>query len=103
MMKIGRAGLRLTLALVTVLVVAPPGVHAQNRSDRPQDRQQMEQRFRRQTARMIQQRLGLDDAASQALSEVIRGFDGRRRELGRAEMAVRRRVEALMQIGRAHV
>lgn len=98
-MKITSAGLRLVAALVTALVLVPPGVQAQSRSDRPQDRQQMEQRFRRQMARMIEERLGLNDAESQALSEVIRGFEGRRRELGRAEMAVRRRVEALMLEG----
>lgn len=98
-MKITSAGLRLVAALVTALVLVPPGVQAQSRSDRPQDRQQMEQRFRRQMARMIEERLGLNDAESQALSEVIRGFEGRRRELGRVEMAVRRRVEALMLEG----
>ena len=98
-MKVASSGFRLAAALITALVVIPTGVQAQNRNDRSQDRQQMEQRFRRQTARMIQQRLGLDDVTSQALSEVIRGFDGRRRELGRAEMAVRRRVEALLLEG----
>ena len=98
-MKITSAGLRLVAALVTALVLVPPGVQAQSRSDRPQDRQQMEQRFRRQMARMIEERLGLNDAESQALSEVIRGFEGRRLELRRVEMAVRRRVEALMLEG----
>jgi Spy/CpxP family protein refolding chaperone len=99
MMKIASSGARLAAALITALILVPPGVQAQNRGDRAQDRQQMEQRFRRQMARMIEERLGLDDGQSQTLSEVIRGFEGRRRELGRAEMAVRRRVEALMLEG----
>lgn len=89
----------MSTALLTVVVVVPAGAQAQNRGDRAPNREQMEQRFRRQTARMISERLGLDASASQALSEVIRGFEGRRRELGRAELAVRRRVEALMLEG----
>ncbi len=98
-MKTVPLGFRVTLALMTALVVLPAHGEAQNRGGRPQNRQEMEQRVRRQMARMIQERLELDDAQAEALSAVVRGFDGRRRELGRAETAVRRRVEALMLEG----
>ena len=93
-----RLAIRLAFLLMTALVVLPVNADAQRR-DPPQDRQEMEQRFRRQMARMIQERLGLDDTESEALSEVVRGFESRRRELRRAEVAVRRRVEALMLEG----
>ena len=99
MIKTAPLGFHVTLALVTALVLLPAHAEAQNRGVRPQNRQEMEQRVRRQMSRMIQERLELDDAQTEALSEVVRGFDGRRQELERAEMAVRRRVEALMLEG----
>lgn len=67
----------------------------------PQDRAELEERFRRQMARLIQERLELSDEESQRLSEVVRSFDGPRRELARAEQATRRRVEALTADGNA--
>lgn len=94
-----RRGFRVSVLLVMSVLLVPVGAEAQNRGDRRQDRREMEQRFRRQMARMIQERLGLDDAQSATLSEVVRGFESRRRELGRAELAVRRRVEALIEAG----
>jgi len=94
-----RSGFSLALVFTMAFVVLPTTSHAQDRGSRTQDREEMEQRFRRQMGRMIQERLGLDDAQSEALSDVVRGFDGRRRELGRAEMAARRRVEALLLEG----
>lgn len=96
MMKTAPAGFHITLALMTALVVLPAYAEAQNRGGRPQNRQEMEQRVRRQMGRMIEERLSLDDAQAEALSNVVRGLEGRRHELRRAEMAVRRRVEAFM-------
>ncbi len=46
---------------VMLLLAFPMYADAQIRGDRNQDREQMEQRFRRQMARTIQQRLELDD------------------------------------------
>ena len=60
------------------------------------DREQLEQRVRAMMARMMTERLGLDATQAAELSDVVREFDGRRRELGRSEFATRRRVQALM-------
>ena len=99
MMNMRRRDFRLVSALVATLIVAPMSVEAQDRGDRRPNREEMEQRVRRQMARTIQARLGLEMDQSVELSAVIRGFEGQRRELVRAEMAVRRRVEALMLEG----
>ena len=99
MMNMRRRDFRLVLALMAVLVVVPMSVQAQDRGDRRPNREEMERRIRRQMARTMQERLGLDMVQSQELSAVILSFEGQRRELGRAEMAVRRRVEALMLEG----
>ncbi len=50
-------------------------------------------------ARMAQEQLGLTEEQSGQLSAVVTEFEGRRNELGRAEEAARRRVEALMLEG----
>jgi len=65
------------------------------------DREQLEQRVRAMMARMMTEQLGLDAAQAEELSEVVREFERRRRELGRSEFATRRRVEALMIEGGA--
>lgn len=85
-----------TVFLALATSVAPPELQAQNRDRGDRNREEMEQRFRRQMTRLIQDRLGLDDEESARLSEVVSGFEGRRRELGRAERAVRQRVEDLV-------
>ena len=84
---------------VMLLLAFPMYTDAQIRGDRNQDREQMEQRFRRQMARTIQQRLELDDVQVESLLGVIRSHQEDRRRLGQADMAVRRRVEALMLEG----
>ena len=84
---------------VMLLLAFPMYADAQIRGDRNQDREQMEQRFRRQMARTIQQRLELDDVQVESLLGVIRSHQEDRRRLGQADMAVRRRVEALMLEG----
>ena len=95
-----RRGMVLSGALVLFTLVSTSPVIAQRGSDRgnrsPQERAEMEQRFRRQMARMMQQRLGLTDEQSEQLSAVVAEFDGRRRELRRAEGAARRAVESLV-------
>lgn len=63
------------------------------------DRTQLEERIRLQLARVTRERLGLDEAEAARLSEVVRSFDGRRRELLAEEQATRRRVEALLAAG----
>ena len=90
----------LLLGLLAAVSVAAP-VAAQRGPDtrRGQDRAQLEQRFRAHMARMVQERLGLDDAQAQVLGEVMRSFETRRRELGRAEFQTRRQVEALVEQG----
>ena len=85
--------------LVVLLLASPMYADAQVRGDRSQDREQMEQRFRRQMVRTMQQRLELDDVQVESLLEVLRSHQGDRRRLGQADMAVRRRVEALMLEG----
>ena len=99
MMNMRRRDFRLVLALMAALIVVPMSVQAQDGGDRRPNREEMERRVRRQIARTIQERLGLEMDQSVKLSAVIRGFEGQRRELGRAEMAVRRRVEALILEG----
>ena len=84
---------------VMLLLAFPMYADAQIRGDRNQDREQMEQRFRRQMARTIQQRLELDDVQVESLLGVIRSHQEDRRRLGQADMAVQRRVEALMLEG----
>lgn len=69
----------------------PPG-----RIVRPQDRERLEQRVRAEMGRVMQQRLGLDSAQAARLSEVVQGFETRRRDLFQQEQATRRRVEALL-------
>ena len=56
--------------LVVLLLASPMYADAQVRGDRSQDREQMEQRFRRQMVRTMQQRLELDDVQVESLLEV---------------------------------
>lgn len=91
---------RFLLALLTaVSVTAPLAAQRGPDSRRGQDRAQLEQRFRAQMARMVQERLDLDDVQAEALGEVMRSFEDRRRELGRAEFETRRQVETLVEQG----
>jgi Spy/CpxP family protein refolding chaperone len=49
--------------------------------------------------RMMQQRLGLDEEQATRLSEVVRTFEGQRRELAQREQETRQRVDALGAAG----
>ena len=79
-----------------LLFALPIHADAQDRGDRPQDRDQIEQRFRRQMVRQIEQRLGLDQTQVQTLVAVIQRHREGRSRLARGDIAVRHRVEALM-------
>jgi Spy/CpxP family protein refolding chaperone len=85
------------VVLLVGLVVFPDAANAQRRRDDAPDRAQIEQRIRAQMGRMMQERLGLDEAKAARLSEVVQTFETRRRELAVREQATRRRVEALVQ------
>ncbi|MDH3205576.1 MAG: hypothetical protein OEO79_03145 [Gemmatimonadota bacterium] len=88
------------IALLVALVSSPQAADAQRRrgGDAP-DRAQLEQRMRAQMARMMQARLGLDEAEAAALSEIVGTFDAQRRALFGREQATRRRVDALVESG----
>jgi hypothetical protein len=83
------------VVLLGAFLVLPSAADAQRRRGDPADREQLEQRIRAQMGRMMQERLGLDDAEAAQLSEVVASFDARRRELAVREQATRRRVDAL--------
>ena len=85
--------------ILASLLAAQPADAQRFRRGSAQDRAELEERVRARMARLIQQRLGLDEQQADSLSAVVAGFDARRRELSRQELAVRRRVEALMLEG----
>jgi len=94
-----RRGLGGLLAMMVITAVVASPATAQDPPDRRgggRDRAELEQRFRAQMEHMVQERLGLDDAALEGLRGVTSGFDERRRALGRAEYATSRRVEELL-------
>jgi Spy/CpxP family protein refolding chaperone len=89
-----RSWLVIALGLWALL---PPAVDAQRIQERREvDRAQLEERVRAQMGRLMRERLGLDEAEAERLSEVVRGFDVRRRELFTQEQEARRRVEAVL-------
>ena len=88
------------LLLLLTAMAAPSAADAQRRRDgEPPNREEIEQRIRAQMGRMMQERLGLDQAEAERLSEVVRSFDGQRRDLAQREFQTRRQVEALMDGG----
>jgi len=91
--------LLLFAALATLLTAIPLEAQRGPRRGPDGDRAELEQRLRARMARMIQQRLGLEEQQADTLSAVVADFDQRRRELARQELATRRRVEALMLEG----
>jgi Spy/CpxP family protein refolding chaperone len=84
------------LVLLTAALL-PSSTVAQRRGGG--DRAQLEERVRAEMARVTRERLGLDEAEAQRLSEVMQSFETRRRELFGQEQATRRRVEALVRDG----
>jgi len=100
----GVASAALALAVLLAGFVSPTAAFGQDRPQGrggPQDREQIERRIRAQMGRMMQQRLGLDEAQAASLSEVVQGFEARRRELFTQEQAIRRRVQAVLLEGGA--
>lgn len=87
------------LVVCAAVVTWPSPADAQRRGGDPADRARIEQRIRAQMARMMQERLGLDEEQATRLSEVAESFESRRRELARQEFETRRRVEALLESG----
>jgi Spy/CpxP family protein refolding chaperone len=83
------------VCLLLALAVTPVDSDAQRRRGEMPDRAELEQRIRAQMGRMMQERLGLDEAQAVRLSEVVQGFDEQRRALAQREFETRRRVEAL--------
>ncbi len=98
-----RGAVRAIVTFVLTVMMATPLVAQRGPDGRRgggrQDRAALEQRFRAQMARVIQERLGLTEGESEQLSSVARSFDERRAALARSEQATRRRVEALMLEG----
>jgi Spy/CpxP family protein refolding chaperone len=91
------ASLLLSMALVVPLEAQrgpPMGRRGEGQGQR-QDRAQLERRIRAQMGEMMRQRLGLSEAESQSLGEIVEEFEPARRGIAREEQAVRRRVEAL--------
>ena len=91
--------LRTTVLMAAVGLALAGPLEAQRtgrRSGTPEERAQMEERFRRQFAKLIQDRLGLSESESSELSVLVREFEGRRRRLARDEQATRRQVEELL-------
>jgi Spy/CpxP family protein refolding chaperone len=91
----------LTLTLVALASSTPAEAQRRPGSGRGgmQDREQLEQRIRARMGEMMRQRLDLTPEQGERLSEVVKEFDGQRRELGRQAQATRRRVEALILEG----
>ena len=89
-------------ALLSLTVVVP--LEAQRgppmgRRGQGGNRVQLEQAVHARMAEMMQQRLGLNEEDGTRLSEAVEAFEGQRRQVGRQEQALRRRVEALMLEG----
>jgi Spy/CpxP family protein refolding chaperone len=92
-----RSWIVLALGLCTLV---PSTVAAQRVQERREiDRAQLEERVRAQMGRLMRERLGLDEAGAERLSEVVRGFDGRRRALFAEEQTTRRSVETVLRDG----
>ena len=90
-----RAGLVLLLVAVapaTAPVAAQRPTEAENN-----DRARLEERIRARVAQIMRERLDLDAATEAALSETVREFEGRRRELSIDEREARRRIEELLE------
>jgi hypothetical protein len=81
------------MSLFLILAGLAPGAagaQQRNRQRQPAERAQLEQRLRQQLARVVRDRLGLNDQQMQRLSEVNQKYDAERRDLVRREFEVRR-------------
>ena len=100
-LRLAKSGIVLSV-LLSLPVVVP--VEAQRRPpmgrrEQGPDRVQLERRVRARMAEMIREQLGLSEEEEASLNETVRGFGEQRRQVGRQEQALRRRVEALMLEG----
>ena len=83
-------------AMAGALVLSPLSMSEAQRGDRErnrdgrQNREQLEQRFRRNLANLLRTQLGLTDEQMRQLSEVNQRFDVQRREVMRREIQTRR-------------
>ncbi len=93
-----RRAARWAILALALLASRSRGAEAQ-RGQQRSEREQLENRVRVQMGRLMRERLGLDEAEAQRLSEVVQSFEVRRRELFGQEQATRRRVEALLLEG----
>ena len=101
MSRLAKSGFVLSM-LVSLVVVVP--LEAQRgppmgRRGQGPERMELERRVRARMAEMMREVLGLSEEEDARLSEIVEGFEQQRRQLGRQEQAVRRRVEALMLEG----
>jgi hypothetical protein len=88
--------------LLSLFVVVP--LEAQRRPPmgrrgQEPERIELERRVRARMAERIREQLGLSEEEDARLNEAVRGFEEQRRQVGRQEQAMRRRVEALMLEG----
>lgn len=102
-LRLARSAFVLSI-LVSLFVVVPlEAQRGPQRGRRGQgqvpERMELERRVRARMAEMMREQLGLSEEEDVRLSEIVEGFSGQRRQLGRQERAVRRRVEALMLEG----
>jgi len=100
-LRLAKSGIVFSV-LLSLPVVVP--VEAQRRPpmgrrEQGPDRVQLERRVRARMAEMIREQLGLSEEEEARLNETVRGFGEQRRQVGRQEQALRRRVEALMLEG----
>ncbi len=100
-LQLARSGFVLSL-LVSLLMVVP--LEAQRRPPMVRrgqgpERMELERRVRARMAEMMREQLGLSEEEDARLNEVVQGFQEQRRQVGRQEQALRRRVEALMLEG----
>ena len=88
--------------LLSLLVVVPLEAQRQppmGRRGQGPERMELERRVRARMAEMIREQFGLSEEEDARLNETVRGFEEQRRQVGRQEQAMRRRVEALMLEG----
>jgi Spy/CpxP family protein refolding chaperone len=93
---------RLVVLALLGWTLLPMGAMAQQRNGPPRDqaeRARLEERVRAEMGRLTRERLGLDEAAAQRLSDVMGSFEGRRRELFGQEQEMRQRVDAVLRAG----
>jgi hypothetical protein len=81
-----------TFLLLALTGLLPGALEAQDRGRfrQPGERAQLEQRLRQQLARVVRERLGLNDEQMRRLSDVNQQYDAQRRELLRREFETRR-------------